>query len=367
MGTEAVITIDNHEVHCQEGTSILSAADAAGIYIPRLCYHPDLPPGPGTKADPQVYRHDLIHGDGSSDSSTYHGCNICIVEIAGKGVTPSCTTPVENGMVIHSETPAIQELRRTNLAHIIALHPHACLLCSENDGCDRGTCPQGEVEQGRCCPDFGNCEFQKVSEYVTIQESVSQYVFKDIPVVDTPFFTVNSNLCIGCTRCIRVCEKLQGKRVIGFTRKDGEFILGTTGPSHKESECVFCGGCVTVCPTGAHADKGHSWPKRARLNLTPVVLPPEKFCEFTKETVLEVPEVNGVFQLFDEKKKIIYIRGTDNLRSDLLEGLQTAAAARFFCYEEHAMYSMRENELLQQFLKINGTLPEVNDEISDLY
>ena len=367
MAKAITISIDNHEIHSQDGISILKAADAAGIYIPRLCDHPDLPPGPGTKADPRVYRHGEISGDKDSLNKAYSGCNLCVVEIEGKGVCQSCITPVEDGMVIHSHTATVKELRRNNLARILSFHPHACILCSENSGCDRESCMQGETKQGRCCPKFDNCELIKVCEYVTIRDDVSQYIFRDIPVVDTPFFTVDSNLCIGCTRCIRACEKLQGKRVIGFTYHNDEFIWGTIGPSHKESGCVYCGACVAVCPTGAIMDKGLPWKKKERLNFNPVILPPEIYLEVNEENINSVPAVNGVYQLFNEKQEVIFIRGADNVRTDLEERLKSVEKARFFRYEEHDMYSIRENELLGQFLKKHGILPEINNEISDLY
>jgi formate dehydrogenase (NADP+) beta subunit len=367
MANTVTIKIDNKEVDCPEGTSILKAAEMTGIYIPRLCFHPDLPVGPGTKASPRIYRHGEFIGDQGEKSAAYHGCDICIVEIEGRGPCPSCGTPAENGMVIYSATPEVKELRRTNLAKMISMHPHACTLCSENSGCDRERCPQGTEKNGRCCPKFDNCEFQKVSEYVTIKDDVSQYVFKDIPIVDTPFFTVNSNLCIGCTRCVRACEKMQGKRVIGFTYSSGEFIVGTTGPSHKDSGCVYCGACVAVCPTGAVMDKGLPWKKKEKLTFAAVTLPPEDNREFTEENIQTVPEVNGVYRLLDEKLETIYIRGADNMRSDLLEKKQSVGKARFFRFEEHDMYSTRENEMLQQHLKKFGALPEVNNEIADLY
>jgi ferredoxin len=367
MANAVTITIDNHEVHCPEGTSILKAADMAGIYIPRLCSHPDLSAGPGTKASPRVYRHGEFIGDSDAESATYHGCDICIVEIEGRAPSPSCATIAQDGMVIHSETSVVNELRKKNLARILSLHPHSCLLCSENSGCDRGTCPQGEVKQGRCCAHFGDCEFQKICEYVTIKDDVSQYIFKDIPVVETPLFTVDSNLCVGCTRCVRACEKMQGKSVIGFTYKNKEFVLGTIGPTHKESGCVYCGACVAVCPTGALMEKGLAWPKKAKLKFAPIILPPENDLEFTEENIDKVPEANGVYLLLDEKKEIIYIRGVDNLRKDLQEKLASVAKARFFRYDEHDMYSIRENEMLAQHLKKYGALPEVNNEISDLY
>jgi ferredoxin len=367
MAKEIAITIDSREVRCHEGASVIAAADKAGIYIPRLCYHPDLPPGPGTKADPRVYRCGEISADQHSNKTMYDGCNICIVEIEGKGPSPSCTTLVEDGMVIHSNTAAVREVRRDNLERILSLHPHACLLCAEREGCDEEECTEGVERQSRCCPKFDDCEFQKVCEYVTIKPDVSQYKFRNIPVVDTPFFTSNANLCIGCARCVRACEKMQGKRVIGFTYHDGEFAMGTLGPSHKESGCVFCGACVAVCPTGALMDKGLPWKKKAELKLAPVILPPEDDFALTEENIKKVPEVSGVYQLFDEKQKIIYIRGADNIRKDLDEKWKSVEKARFFRYEEHGMYTMRENEMVERFLKKYGKLPEVNNEISDLY
>jgi ferredoxin len=367
VGKEITISIDNHEVQSREGASIIEAADAAGIYIPRLCYRPDLPSGPGTKADSRVYRCGEINADQNSQNTQYDGCNICIVEIEGKGPTPSCTTLVEDGMVIRSNTAVVKEIRRNTLARILFLHPHACILCSEKEGCDRDGCSQGVEKQSRCCSKFDNCEFRKVCEYVTIKDDVSQYIFKNIPVVDTPFFTSNANLCIGCARCVRACEKMQGKRVIGFTYQNGEFAIGTLGPSYKESGCVYCGACVAVCPTGALMEKGLPWKKKAELNLVPVILPPEDDIALTEENVKKVPEVSGVYQLFDEKQGIIYIRGAENIRKDLEEKWQSVEMARFFRYEEHGMYTMRENEMVEKFLKKFGKLPEVNNEISDLY
>jgi formate dehydrogenase (NADP+) beta subunit len=367
MGKEITISIDNRAIQCGEGVSILEAADAAGIYIPRLCYHPDLSAGPGTKASNRVYRHGEFNADSPSADKKYDGCNVCLVEIEGRGPSPSCATPVEEGMVIRSETAEILEARKTNLAKILSRHPHACLLCSENNGCDREKCPQGEVKQGRCCPKFGNCEFQKICDYVTIKDNVSQYISKDIPVVDTPFFTINSNLCVGCTRCVRACEKMQGKRVVGFTYSGGEFVLGTVGPTHRESGCVFCSACVTVCPTGAHMAKGVPWKKKEKLNFTPVKLPPENNFELTGENILKIPEVSGVYELLDEKAEIIYIKGAENMRSDLQEKITSVDKACFFRFEEDDMYSTRENEMLAQHLKKNGALPEVNNEIADLY
>ncbi len=367
MGKEITISIDNRRIQCQEGTSILEAADQVGIYIPRLCFHPDLPPGPGTKAENRICRCGEISANGNSNDALYKGCNICIVEIEGIGTSQSCATFVEDGMVIYSDTAHVKKLRRENLARIISLHPHDCIMCTENEGCDRERCTQSVEKHERCCQQFDLCEFRKMSDYVTIQDDVSRYISRNIPVVDTVFFTVDSNLCIGCTRCVRACEKTNEKRAIGFVYHNSEVILGTLASSYKESDCKFCGACVEVCPTGALMDKGLPWKKKAKLNLASIKLPPELNIELTEENIKKVPEVNGVYQLMNQKQEIILIQGTDNLLKELQEKLKSVEKARFFKYEEHGMYTMRETEMLEKYLKQHGSLPEVNDEISDLY
>lgn len=366
MGTEVSLIINGQKVCALAGVSILEAADSAGIYIPRLCYHPELPPGPGTRANDVVYRHGQITNDKSEDG-TYDGCRICYVEIEGLGTCLSCNTVVAEGLVIQTNTAAVRELRRDNLARILAHHPHACLNCAEHDGCNRELCTMGVNEDCRCCDRFDDCEFKAVCQNVTIKDDVSQYAFRNIPLVTTPFFSYDANRCIGCTRCVRICEKLQNKRVIGFALHNNEVAVGTKSSSHSESGCAFCGGCVAVCPAGAMAEKGVAWKKKAELKLAKVTLPPEDMCELSGETVAKIPETSGVFILYNSVREIMYICGTSNLRRELKERYASLESAKFFSYEEYGMYSMRENELLQKFLKKHGRLPEVNDEIADLY
>jgi hypothetical protein len=104
-----------------------------------------------------------------------------------------------------------------------------------------------------------------------------------------------------------------------------------------------------------------------RLEMSPVVFPPEKWLEFSSETVGLVPETSGVFQLLDEKKMIIYIAGTSNLRRDLEQQIRTVKRACYFGYEEAPMYTKRESELIQKFLKEHGKMPELNEELLDLF
>jgi hypothetical protein len=98
------------------------------------------------------------------------------------------------------------------------------------------------------------------------------------------------------------------------------------------------------------------------------VLPPEKWLKFEAEVVASVPETEGVCQLLDETKMVIYIKGAINLRKELEEQLTTNAKAKYFLFDEAKMFTMRESELLQQFLKKYGKLPEQNLGIEeDLY
>jgi hypothetical protein len=105
-----------------------------------------------------------------------------------------------------------------------------------------------------------------------------------------------------------------------------------------------------------------------RLQITQPILPPEKWLKLEAEALTSVPEAEGVYQLLDENKNIIYIKGTINLRKELQEQLATNPKARYFTYEEAKMFTMRESELLQQFLKKHGKLPEQNVGLEeDLY
>jgi len=100
-----------------------------------------------------------------------------------------------------------------------------------------------------------------------------------------------------------------------------------------------------------------------RLQISPPVLPPEEWLVFEAENLSPVPDTEGVFQLLDEQKNIIYIKGAMNLRQELEEQLQTNRDACFFKWEEEPMYTKRESELIQQFMQEHGGLPELNEEL----
>jgi len=250
------LTIDDCEIEVRVGMTVLEAADSADIYIPRLCSHPDLSPAAGLKPVEAVCRGEQRF-DNHSDEA-FEGCRVCIVEIGGQpDFVRACNTPAEQGMVVHTDTPELQARRRENLAPFLADHPHACLTCAQREGCSRTQCSTNVPEAERYCSLLGNCELQRVAEYVGIKEDIPRYVPAGYPVLDEePLFVRDYNLCIGCLRCVRACRELRGVEALGFVYgPEGEVIVGTVEPSLEESACRFCTACVEVCPTGALMDK----------------------------------------------------------------------------------------------------------------
>ncbi|MCF8197846.1 MAG: FAD-dependent oxidoreductase, partial [Sulfuritalea sp.] len=237
-GAMVRLSIDGKDVDAPEGVSLLSAASAAGIYIPALCAHPDLPPS-------------SQRGGGDS------GCNLCVVEIAGTtGMRTSCSIPVEAGMVVTTTSPAIDKLRKERIAKTLGTHPHVCLTCPQREGCSRTTCSFGNPVEQRCCSIFGNCELRKVSDYVGIPPTTPNYKHVQLPVIkDEPFYDRDYNLCIDCRRCLVACNEVRGVGCLEVKNTDGRTWVGTIAPTLLESGCKFCSACVTVCPTGALKDR----------------------------------------------------------------------------------------------------------------
>ena len=250
------ILVDNSEVKAEEGSSILEAARRAEIYIPSLCYHPDLSPSRRVKASSLIYRgKEPVKGD--APEKEFEGCNLCLVEVEGQPeLVPACDTTVKDGMKVFSETERVREARRENLMKILAKHPHACLICAQKEGCTREPCSTNVPEPERCCPKFGNCELEKVAEYIGIREDTPRYVPANLQIVkEEPLFIRDYNLCIACTRCVRACQELRGVKALGFVYLNGEAYVGSTASNLKDSDCRFCLACVEVCPTGALMDK----------------------------------------------------------------------------------------------------------------
>lgn len=206
----AVITIDGTRLEVPENKNVLECALEAGIYIPHLCHHPDLPE------------------NGS--------CRMCIVEVEGQeGVTTSCTLRAQDGMVVHTTSERINKLRTLALELLLAGHPEDCSTC----------------------PKYGNCELQTLIQYIGANNARMRTRIKGIKMEEgNPLLIHDMNRCVLCGRCVCACNKLRGVGVLQYNKKDLETYVGTLhGKLLKDEDCRFCTACAEVCPTGSIRDK----------------------------------------------------------------------------------------------------------------
>ena len=236
------LTIDGRKVSVAPGTTVLSAAELAGVAIPSLCAHRELSP--------------------------FGGCRLCAVEIEGMPGCPlACSTVALDGMAVTTDGDELRDTRREILQLILAAHPSSCLFCDEDELCARSqrTIRKAGVSTGcRSCPSDGVCELQRVVAQVGVTEIAYPIAYRGLPAEhDDPFFDRDYNLCILCGRCVRMCHEVRGVSVPTFTYRSSRVKIGAAfGRSHVEAGCEFCGACVSVCPTGALADKVSKWDGR---------------------------------------------------------------------------------------------------------
>jgi len=181
---EVTLTINGREIVVSDGTTILEAAKGADIYIPTLCYHPDLPTAEGIEAARVVYQGDRkVENVMSYEAGK--GCDLCVVEVEGEAdLIGSCGTKVTDGMVVVTENDRITARRQENLLPILAHHRHACLTCAQQEGCSRSQCSSNVPENERCCTQFGHCELQDVVNYIGISPSTPKWIPTDLPVIE---------------------------------------------------------------------------------------------------------------------------------------------------------------------------------------
>jgi formate dehydrogenase (NADP+) alpha subunit len=233
------VTIDNKKVEVRPGLTILQAARENGVYIPSLCTLEQLP--------------------------SYGACRLCVVEVDGlRGFPTSCTTPVEDGMIIRTDTAEIKSLRQEVLKLLLSEHPASCLFCTEQDECKdyQGTIRKVGATTGcRYCPNDNRCELQQITEKIGLTETSYPVYYRNFPVEKyDPFYDRDYNLCILCGRCVRVCNDVRLNGTLSFKQRGKQTTIGPAfDRGHAEAGCEFCGACVSVCPTGALSAKVSKW------------------------------------------------------------------------------------------------------------
>jgi predicted molibdopterin-dependent oxidoreductase YjgC len=197
------LTIDGVEVEVEKGKTILEAAQLAGIRIPSLCHDRRLIP--------------------------FGACRLCVVQQKGKSeLVPSCFSPARNGMEILTQSPKISESRRLQLQLILLNHPMICPRCEKE----------------------GECDLQNLVYEYGVEETL--YPWEPILSTADDHSTLlqrDSNKCILCGRCARICDEVQGVGELSFTRRGIKTAIDTD--FHRPIQCEFCGQCMDTCPVGA--------------------------------------------------------------------------------------------------------------------
>ncbi len=197
--------INDRELSAAKGTTILSAAEKAGIPIPHLCYLKDI--------------------------NEIAACRMCMVEVEGtERLVPACNTEVLEGMVIQTNSPRVRQARKTNLRLILSQHNSTCTTCIRS----------------------GYCELQQLSHDLNIHyqpydvQPERSHVDLSVPIVR------EASKCIKCMRCIQVCDKIQGMHIWDVAGTGSRTTVDVSYNRYlKNTDCTFCGQCVTHCPTGA--------------------------------------------------------------------------------------------------------------------
>ena len=204
------LTIDNRAVEVPKGTTILNAAKQMGITIPTLCN---------------------FELDGLALKNHPGGCRICVVEVVGRrNLAPACITECMPDMVVRTNSMRAVNARKTVLELMLSDHPNDCLQCPKN----------------------GRCELQKMAGDMGIRELPFKGEQSQYPIEISPSIVRDPNKCILCRRCESVCHEYQTVGVIGAVERGFSAVVAPAlGKELTDTNCIFCGQCVAVCPTGA--------------------------------------------------------------------------------------------------------------------
>jgi bidirectional [NiFe] hydrogenase diaphorase subunit len=206
------LTINDQEISAAEGQTLLEAARDAGIYIPTLC-----------------------HLDGLTDVGA---CRLCLVEVVGSNkLMPACTTRVQEGMAVYTDTPRLRAYRRQIVELLFAERNHVCAVCVAN----------------------GNCELQNMGIVVGMDHVRYDYLFPKLGVdLSHERFGMDHNRCILCTRCVRACDQIEGAHTLDVLSRGAHSMIvhDMNVPWGEATTCTSCGKCVMACPTGALFKQG---------------------------------------------------------------------------------------------------------------
>jgi NADH-quinone oxidoreductase subunit G len=220
------ITINNIPVRVKKTATILHAANKIGIKIPTLCHM-------------ELSCFQLEHRTGS--------CRICVVEVNGRrNLAPACCTPVTEGMVVKTNTIRAINARRTMLDLLLSDHPKDCLTCEKN----------------------GNCELQSLAGEMDLHHILYEGEQSKYPLdLSSNAIVRDSNKCIMCRRCETACNVVQTVGVLSGVGRGFSAVVGTAAMSPlKDTQCTFCGQCVSACPVGALTEMSYKYDVWRALN-----------------------------------------------------------------------------------------------------
>ena len=212
--TTVTLTIDGREVQTRPGAMVIQAADAAGVYIPRFCYHPKL--------------------------SIAANCRMCLVEVekAPKPL-PACATPVAEGMVVRTRSPIAVEAQQGTMEFLLINHPLDCPVCDQG-----GECPLQDQAMG-----YGQ-DYSRFDEEKRVKDALDL----------GPLVATAMTRCIHCTRCVRFGQEIAGTMELGATGRGEAMTIETYLGGSVDSE--VSGNIIDLCPVGALTSKPYRFTAR---------------------------------------------------------------------------------------------------------